>query len=261
MLKEPLQIQPGIILPLTNLHSQQVRLGSELWIQHHWEIMGWGKSLELCPLLSVLCFQGKPGFMACQSWGKLPVWPAAALVVQGQPLEPSFVLFAERSWGSPLTLGSAPWGCWQILGADWGLEVEPRQGNGVILSLFLLHKAQLCGALNLVTLLSRLIVHQVNKAFSSHHCLAGIIPPWSDSKEKKKKYNPAWDSLYNCKCHCCTRNGMYWLKSLNRREGKWADDSSKIIFSIEYGLRPSKEEKEKLKWCAGEKGICYHLFA
>lgn len=77
MLKEPLQIQPalhsGINLQLTNLHSQQVRLGSELWIQHHGEIMGWGKSLELCPLLSVLCFQGKPGLLACQSQGKLPV--------------------------------------------------------------------------------------------------------------------------------------------------------------------------------------------
>lgn len=86
----------------------------------------------------------------------------------------------------------SPWGLsfgnagrlWELV---WGLEVEPRQGNGVTLSLFVLHKAQLCGALNLLILLSKVVMHRVNKAFSSQHCLVGIVPPWSDSKGKKKE--------------------------------------------------------------------------
>lgn len=97
---------------------------------------------------------------------------------------PSFILVAgEELWmRAPLTLG-----CWQLLGDHVGFGNGAEAGEGGALSLFVLHEAQLCGGLNLVALLSRVIVQGVNKAFSSQHCLAGIIPPWSDSKAKKKK--------------------------------------------------------------------------
>lgn len=170
---------------------------------------------------------------------------------------PSFILVArEELWVK------TPWAAGSFWGLMWGLEMELRQGNGLFcLSLCctrLSCKVDWTWWLSWAEWLCRkLIKHSADDIVWLELFLPGQI-----LKQKKIKLdNPTWDSLYNCKCHCCTRNCMYWLRSLNRREGKWADDSSKIIFSIEYSLRPSKEEKKKVNWCAGEEGICYNLFA
>lgn len=59
------------------------------------------------------------------------------------------------------------------------------QGGAIgYFSVFVLHKVQLCGGLNFVALLSRVIVSEVNKAFSNKHCWLELFLPSQILKQK-----------------------------------------------------------------------------
>lgn len=151
------------------------------------------------------------------SWRTLLFWPVGLFIVQDQHLAYFIILIAVKNmWVKGPALWHHLFGCWQLLGANAGLETLLQVGNGVFLSLFVLHKVQLCGGWKSVAFLTRAIVHEVKK-----HSAANIVG-WnyfSLVRFQTKIDDPAWDTLYNYNCHCYTRNCMYWLKSPNRREG------------------------------------------
>lgn len=196
----------GIKVQRTTLHSKNAGFGPEIWIHPH---RGWTRAtLQSSVLLSsptwvLLTKQNNTKkkkravlHLAWQSQRETS-WPVAHFSFHGarpvfQDLASSLVLFfTEILWMKSQTmLGWLPvWLCffWLMAAIRKRLHGVWDWDSGIgCSSMCVLYTVQLCGGINLVVLLSRVIVHKINKMLSSRHC-CGVISPSSDSRSKNRK--------------------------------------------------------------------------